>query len=255
MPRFSTSAIILRKIDFGDYDVIINFFTPDRGKFSAIAKAAKKSTKRFSGVLELFSVLNIVCEIGRRKGLPILHEAGLTHAFSKIRSDILKTAYASYWAEIINEWMEEGERQRRLYALLLYALTELDRERLKPESLSIFFQLKFLSYAGYAPNLKECAVCRKQTENIHETRIRFNLKSGGLICSHCRSGDSSPFLLQKGTVKQLLWIERVALDKMERIQLTDQAVTEGLRLLEAFTPFHLGRKLRSLDFLHQIRKG
>ena len=255
MPRFSTSAILLRKIDFGDYDVIINFFTLDRGKFSAIAKSAKKSTKRFSGILELFSALNIVCEIGRRKGLPILQEAGLTHAFSKIRTDIQKTAYASYWAEIINEWMEEGERQQDLYSLLLYALTELDRERLPPESLSIFFQLKFLIYAGYAPNLKECTVCRKTVEEIKETRIRFDLKKGGLICSQCRSGDSSHIQLQKGTVKHLLWIERVALNKIERIHFTDQALMEGLRLLEAFTPFHLGKTLRSLTFLQQIRKG
>ena len=255
MPRFTTSAILLRKIDFGDYDVIINFFTPSRGKFSAIAKSAKKSTKRFSGVLELFSALNIVCDTGRRKGLPVLHEAGLTHAFSKIRSDILKTAYASYWAEIINEWTEEGERQQGLYDLLLYALTELDRERLRPESLSIFFQLKFLSYAGYAPNLVECTVCGKSLEDIQDSRIGFNLKSGGLICLGCRTGDSGAIQLQKGTVKHLLWVERAALGRIERIHFSDQAEKESLNMLEAFTPFHLGKTLRSLAFLRQIRKG
>ncbi|MBU4287277.1 MAG: recombination protein O N-terminal domain-containing protein, partial [Proteobacteria bacterium] len=56
MSSFSTPAIVLRRIDFGDYDLIINFFTLNKGKISVIAKSAKKSVKRFSGVLEPFSV-------------------------------------------------------------------------------------------------------------------------------------------------------------------------------------------------------
>ena len=40
-------------MDYGDFDVIITFFTLKRGKLSLIAKAAKKSTKRFAGILDL----------------------------------------------------------------------------------------------------------------------------------------------------------------------------------------------------------
>lgn len=42
---FSTPAILLRRIDHGEYDIIITFITLDRGKVSAIAKCAKKSVK------------------------------------------------------------------------------------------------------------------------------------------------------------------------------------------------------------------
>ena len=102
MPVSSTPAIMLRRIEFGDYDYIITFFTLNQGKISVIAKSAKKSTKRFSGILELFSVLDIVYGSDRGKGLPLLKEAVLKQPFSKIRADIRKTAYASYWAELIN---------------------------------------------------------------------------------------------------------------------------------------------------------
>ncbi|MBW1745923.1 MAG: DNA repair protein RecO [Deltaproteobacteria bacterium] len=61
MSSFSTPAIVLRRIDFGDYDLIVSFFTLNKGKISVIAKSAKKSVKRFSGVLEPFSVLEVVC--------------------------------------------------------------------------------------------------------------------------------------------------------------------------------------------------
>ena len=115
MPVFSTPAIMLRRLDFGDYDLIVTFFSLQRGKISMIAKAAKKSTKRFGGILELFSVLEVVVSSGGRgKGLPILQEAALKQPFSKIRADIRKTAYASYWAELIYDWMEENERQTEI---------------------------------------------------------------------------------------------------------------------------------------------
>ncbi|HSO67874.1 MAG TPA: DNA repair protein RecO, partial [Desulfatirhabdiaceae bacterium] len=81
MPCFSAKAIVLRKIEFGDADLIITLFSSDRGKLTTIAKGAKKSRKRFSGVLELFSTLNIVSEESRGRGIPILQEASLIYPF------------------------------------------------------------------------------------------------------------------------------------------------------------------------------
>ena len=49
MTSLSTPAILLRRIEFGDYDLIVTLFTLAQGKTSAIAKSAKKSVKRFPG--------------------------------------------------------------------------------------------------------------------------------------------------------------------------------------------------------------
>ena len=95
MPIFTSPAIVLRRTDFGDYDLILTFFTLKKGKISAIAKSAKKSTKRFGGILELFSVLDIVCSARIDRDLMVLQEADLKNSFSGIRADLNKTAYAS----------------------------------------------------------------------------------------------------------------------------------------------------------------
>ena len=253
MPGFSTPAVLLRRIDFGDYDVIITLFSLDRGKISAIAKSAKRSTKRFSGILELFSALEVVCGSRRGKGLPVLQEAVLTHPFSKIRADILKTAYASYWAEMIYAWTEEGVKLVELYDLLMHVLATLDEGKTPEAALSILFQMRFLTLSGYAPDLSGCSRCRTAVEKIQTPGIRFDLKSGGLLCGRCTPGTYSKLSLQKGTIKQLEWIKRGALETAGRIRFTPQALKEGLDLLEAFTPYHLGKMPKSLSFLHQIR--
>ena len=122
MPVFSSPAILLRRLDYGDFDVIITFFTLKKGKLSLIAKSAKKSTKRFAGILELFSVLEIVAGTGRNKGLSVLQEAVLKQPFSAIRADFRKTAYASYWAELIYNWIEENFKQVALFHLFEHVL-------------------------------------------------------------------------------------------------------------------------------------
>lgn len=244
---------MLRRIDHGDYDLIITFFTLNRGKISIIAKSAKKSIKRFQGVLDLFSVLQVVCTTGRGKGLPVLQEASLKHPFPKIRTDIKKTAYASYWAELVNEWMEDGERHVQIYELLVHILEELDLCHTPEETLSILFQMRFMSMCGLGPNLRNCCVCQVEMEKMKKDRIILDTKKGGLVCEKCASGSLGKILLSKGAIKQLLWIESGDLKKAQRIRFTPGALKECLEFLETFVPYHLGKEPRSLKFLRQIR--
>ncbi|NNL41962.1 MAG: DNA repair protein RecO [Desulfobacterales bacterium] len=253
MPSLSTPAIMLRRIEFGDFDYIITFFTLNQGIVSVIAKSAKKSTKRFSGILELFSVLDIVYGSGLGKGLPLLKEAVLKQPFSKIRADIKKTAYASYWAELINAWMEEREKQSKLYYLFRSVLGELDLGHMPDTVLSILFQMRFMTISGHSPNLRQCSLCKKQLEEIKKADIIFDLTKGGLVCENCCQNISKRITLSKGTIKQLLWIDQGDLAKAKRIRFTPQALNEGLTFLEAFVPFHLGKEPKSLKFLRQIR--
>jgi DNA repair protein RecO (recombination protein O) len=253
MPTFSTPAIMLRRIEFGDYDIIITFFTLNHGKVSVIAKSAKKSTKRFSGILELFSVLDIVYGSTRGKGLPVLQEAVLKQPFSEIRADIIKTAYASYWAELIDKWMEKSEKQSKLYHLLKYVLGGLDFGNTNEAVLSILFQMRFIAISGHSPNLMQCTICKTPLEEIKKRSIIFDLSKGGLVCENCSQNTSKKIVLSKGTIKQLLWIEKGDLKMAKRIRFAPQTLNEGLTFLEAFVPYHLGKEPKSLKILRQIR--
>jgi DNA repair protein RecO (recombination protein O) len=253
MSDFSTSAIMLRRIDYGDYDLIVTLMTEDYGKISLIAKNAKKSIKRFSGALELFSVMNITGKKGR-SGLPVLKEVDLFQPFLKIRSDIAKTAYASYFAEVIVSWVEEGKPQKDLYILLKHVFDLLNRGRLSGEASSILFQMRFLDFSGLSPNLTECGNCRTGIETFEGGRIYISYSKGGILCRNCRSHRSGNLELSKGTLKQLMWVNSGDLKKAERIKFTSRAVFEGLDFIEKFVSFHLGREPNSLNFLRQIRK-
>jgi DNA repair protein RecO (recombination protein O) len=254
MPGAAEAVVLLRKRAYGDDDVITVLFSRSRGKLTAIAKSAKKSRKRFGGILELFSVLTVVLASGRGRGLAILQEASVQEPFAGIRGDVLKTAYASYWVELVDEWMEPGQPSRELFDLLACVLGKLDTGDAPAGFLSILFQLRFMALAGLSPELGRCIRCRTPADGFEGEEAGFDLARGGLVCPRCVAGGPSSMNLSRETIKALQWVARGDLEKAGRIRLSPRAVAQGLGLLEAFAPFHLSKEPRSLKFLRQIRR-
>lgn len=249
----TTPAILLRRLNYGDYDLILTLLTLTEGKVSVMAKSAKKSVKRFGGALELFSQVNVVFSSGPKRGLPLLQEATLVSPLSNIRSDIQKTAYASYWSEIVHMWMMEGKKEERLYRLIHLVLDELDAGGLPDELLSLVFQSRFLAISGLKPNLEQCIQCEKDVESVKSPCFGFDPHRGGLFCSGCDDGLREKPQLSKGTLKLLSWIEGEDLDHVRRIRFSPRALQEARRFLEALIPYHLGKVPKSLVFLQKIR--
>ena len=249
MSTFNTRAILLRRVPFGDFDLVVTLLTLTHGKIAVMAKAAKKSVKRFAGVLEPFAPIQAVCYRG--KGMPMLQEASVEHPLANIRSNVNKTAYASFWTEIIDIHIEEKHQQPDLYQLLLFVLNGLDDGRIPARMWSILFITRFLNLAGLTPCLDRCVSC--QSDLAQATELRFDPARGGIVCRRCRSGAAGRISLTKGTVKQLLWIEKKTLAQATRTRFSPRGLDEALKMLETFVSFHLARIPRSLKFLKEIR--
>ncbi|MFW5635925.1 MAG: DNA repair protein RecO [Thermodesulfobacteriota bacterium] len=250
---FTTDAILLRRIAYGDHDLILTFLAPDRGKFSSIAKSARKSVKRFSGLLEPFTGLQVVCTAGRGK-LLILKEAALRRSLGSIRSNVLKTAYAGYWVELVDGWLEEGQPQTALFHLLGWVLDALEKEASNGSRLSVLFQMRLLALSGFSPNLCRCACCRTHVDGMPGVTIGFDLAKGGVVCARCGTDTlDRRIILSKGTAKQLHWLETMPFARAGCVRFTARSLAESLHFLETFVPYHLGKQPRSLAFLKQIR--
>ena len=251
MADCSTTGIMLRRTAYGDYDLIITFLTAEYGKTVVMAKSARKSVRRFNGFLEPLSTYRIEYKTGRGK-LPFLLGAELKHPFPAIRSHIQKAAYANYWAEVINEWLEEGHIQNELFSLFSEVLNSLNESRLSPEMLSIFFQIKMMVLAGIAPDLTHCRICGKQIiSRLHE-QSAADVKNGGLLCRVC--SENLPCRAISGdTAASLIRISKGNINNAGNISLPIQNLREGLWFSEAFVCCHLVKYPKSLSFLRQIR--
>lgn len=258
MSGFSTDAILLRKIEYGDHDYIISFLTRSNGKVSVIAKNAKKSVKRFSGALDLFCIYHIQCVYPKKNkdGLTILTQADLEDGHVNIRYDVFKTAYAGFWAELVHFWLEEEKPSERLYRLLAFSLGALDKGEISKQVISLLFQIRFMDLSGFTPNFETCHYCGINIDDIQTRKVGFDFKEGWLVCRNCDTKRSRHgMIVSKGTLKQLFWISSTDIERADRIRFSDYAIKEGETLLESFIPFHIGREFKSLKFLRQIRQA
>jgi DNA repair protein RecO (recombination protein O) len=251
MPHLSSPAIVLRIIEHGDHDKIVTAFTAACGKLSWMAKGAKTSAKRFAGLLEPFSMLDLVWSTPRAKGMSILQEASAIHLFDKIRTSYQRTVYASYWCELVYRWMDEGQEQPAVYQLLAFALEQLHEGQIPQEILHIAFQLHFLTLSGFKPGMEQCAKCRVSIDRAPAT-VCFDVALGAMVCRGCDTSKTGSLHLSKGTVQRLRWIMNTPLTKLHRIKFSDAAIQESYAFLEVFVPYHLGKETKSLRLLKQI---
>lgn len=253
MNRLTTTAIVLQRRQYGDFDLIVTVLSAEHGKRTLIAKSAKKSVKRFPGILEPFNHLQIGFRETRRKGMPILEDASIHRPMANLRSDFIKTAYASYWVESISIWMEEGQVQPDIYHLLEFVLHAMDDQMMDAGMLSILFQMRFIGHEGLQPVMERCSCCQSDIESLTQNQFCVDLGQGGVVCNQCPSGTRGHLHLSKGTLKQLQWIAGGDLAKAKRMRFSGQAMAEATAFLEAFVPYHIGKKPKSLRFLQQIR--
>lgn len=190
----------------------------------------------------------------KKDAMITLVQTELENGFANIRYDVYKTAYASYWMEMVHLWLEEGKAQPDVYHLLLFSLDMLDRSEMPIEVLSLLFQIRFISVSGFSPGIEKCGTCRVHLDQIPEKMLRFDFKEGNIVCPRCRvNGSRYGLTVSKGTLKQLVWMNNTDVGKAERIKFSGAAVKEGQILLESFIAFHMAREFKTLTFLKRLR--
>jgi DNA repair protein RecO (recombination protein O) len=254
MELTNVQGILIRRIDYGDTDLIITFITQEYGKVSVIAKSAKKSVKRFGGILELFYLLELIIRPGKGNKPSILQTASLIRPFERIRTNIIHTAYASYWAELIHLFIEDKAADDNIYQLFLFVIDQLNQNNVPADVLHITFQIRFLVISGFQPNFLYCPQCKKKLDDISGPICCFDLGKGAIFCPSCVNQKTNIVNLSKGTVKHLIWIANHDIHQPHRLKYSNDALTEGKYFLERFIPFCIGKTPKSLLFLKKLQK-
>src|SRR5262249_58683619 len=96
----------------GESDRILHLLVPEHGRVTAVAKGARRSTKRFAGTLDLFNHLRV--SLYRRRGSAIgrLEQAVLVRHFAPLRSDAARFALGCYLLELLDRLPPPGGARR-----------------------------------------------------------------------------------------------------------------------------------------------
>lgn len=238
MERFSCTAILLSRIDFGESDRILTLLTDERGKLSAFARGARKSRRRFAGVLEPFSLVQVSLRASRGT-LHQLDDATLLEGFDALRRDLGAMSRAAYACELTRELCRENAAAGEFFSLLRAFLGG----RADPVEL-MRFELGALSLSGLRPNLDACVVCGASDG----VTARFDPEHGGRLCERCASSHGVRISAQ--TLRILAALQMGAAEG--DVVAPSWVRAEARAALTGFVVHHMGHRLKSYDFMRQV---
>ena len=246
-----TEAILLRSLDYGESDRIVTFYTRDYGKLRGIAKGARRSRRRFANALELFCCSQIVFSRKGRDSLALVEESRVHHLFEQIRQDLEKTLMASYLIDLTDQFTLEDKKSEELFNLLYDFLNHIETGNATETHLR-FFEIRLLKCIGYQPVLDRCVSCQAPLNG--DDTYQFHVRAGGIRCGACRQIGEASLPISPGTIKTLLRSLDTDLTRVNRLLMSEQSARESRQIMMYFIRHLLGKELKSLQVLHQIRK-
>ena len=244
----SMTGIVLRVSDLGESDKIVTFYSRQEGKMTGIAKGAKRSKKRFSNKLEMFTLLDVLYDDRSLSNLVRIAEAELLSPFMSLRENYERYVHAVLICELIYYWSKDYDADRNIFNLLLWALNSIDQGS-QPLTAQILFQVKLYTLLGYRLHLSGCIKC--ETSDGAGMPYVFHPARHGLMCRKCtppvKSRETVPLSLN--TIKLLQHAQDLPLEKLDRLRFSDASIWEALALFKIYGQYLLQREIAAWDFL------
>ncbi|WP_400076108.1 DNA repair protein RecO [Winogradskyella sp. R77965] len=232
------NSIVLSKLKYRDYDLIVKCYTQQRGVVSYMLKGVLKSKKGLSKTVyfQALSQLQIEENYKPSQSLHFIREVKFNYIYKSLHNNIYKSAIVIFLSEILSNVLKEEEKNEGLFDYIETALQYLDNED-NFSNFHLLFLLKLTRYLGFQP------------ENIDENYPYFNLQSGIFEASdqgiYSISGDNLTLL------KRLLGTK---FDALDTIKINAKQRQEFLNMLLYYFELHLGsfKKPKSLQVLNDV---
>jgi DNA repair protein RecO (recombination protein O) len=233
-------AVVLRVQKLGESDRIVTMLTRRNGRIRAVAKGVRRTSSRFGARLEPFGHIDVQWIEGR--SLHVVSQVeGIDLYGRRFFDDYPRYTAASAIAETAERLTPaEHDPSLRLFLLTTGALRALAAAEHTGSLVLDAYLLRAMGAAGWAPALRECAVCG--TRGDHRA---FSVPAGGCVCDDCRPpGAARPAPATVALMVALVegdWVSADGSDVGHR--------TEASGLIAAHLQWHLERGLRSLPLV------
>jgi DNA repair protein RecO (recombination protein O) len=154
MAKVVTPAVVLRTVDYGEADRVVTLLCRDGGKRAALARGARKSTRRFGAGLALFGVGEATLSERAGAELATLETFHGARGFPHLMQDVAKMAHGGYACELVRELSPPHKEEPEVFALLVTLLDLLDMHPPRAETLRVF-ELRLLDAVGLRPSFDE----------------------------------------------------------------------------------------------------
>ncbi|MEM6690853.1 MAG: DNA repair protein RecO [Planctomycetota bacterium] len=250
MTTQSTTAIVLRSVEFSETSLVVTLLTRDLGRISAIAKGARRPKGPFEGALDLLSVCKVVVISKNASTLDLLTEAKLHRRFRGATRSLIRLHCGYYLVELLRCLTEDHDPDAEVFDHTIATLGLIDSEG--PALLALLhFESRLLQLLGLAPVLDRCADCGSK-EIANSGRMFFESATGGVVCMACRSRQPSVVSISPavlGHLATLVAAKRFVELPQDVVSTIRADYSEFRSLLNRYLQHVCGRSLRMIELL------
>lgn len=243
--RLNTDGLIIREYKTGESDRIVTVLTSDSGLIKAFVNGGRSIKSRKLSATQLMSYSKLSVHISR--DTYVIDEAEPVEVFFDIRKDIVRTALAQYFCQLLEELTTEGENSHEILSLALNTLHKLSANKLEPAQLKAIFELRLLSLTGFMPDIIGCRECGDYCGE----RAWFDIASSGIYCDNCRPL-SAKEELTPGVLTAMRHICLSDPAKLFSFRLSPAGLKRLCEISEKYLLEKTGRRYKSLDFYRSI---
>lgn len=180
-------ALLLKRTDFRELDVIVTLFTARYGKIQALARGARRSRKRFGGALEPIHTLDVDLQEPKRGDFFELSQASVLKPRLTLPQSLERLNAAGKLLSWLRKALPERSPEPELWHLANSLLDRLDGNEPPDPTLALGeFGLHFLQLLGWGITFDVCVRCARPCPPNKPGHVSATL--GGLICANCGAG-------------------------------------------------------------------
>jgi DNA repair protein RecO (recombination protein O) len=244
MPLHTGEALVLRTYRLGETDRLVVLLTRDRGKKRGVARGGARSRKRFGGALEPFTHVRVAYQEREQRDLVRLDYADVLG--SPLTAGGEACTYASYFAELLDEWAPENDPQERLFRLGVAVLEAL-RAGVGAERLARYFEYWLLRLQGVYPSVHACPQCGRALQGgaVLEPRSHW------FLCRQCAMPGQG-VAMPGGALQFLVEAAQVAPAVLGDVNVSSEALGQVAAAHRLLLVWHLDREPRAARVLREI---
>jgi len=256
MPVYKTEAIILRHQALGEADRIVTAFTREYGKLRLVARGIRRTTSRLGGRIEPFTHVRLL--LARGRSMDVVAQAEVVQTFSGLREDLLRSAYGSYIAELVERFLPERDKHETVFDLVRHTLEALEAVREDDvEVEALWFALRLASDLGYRPETESCVECARplpRDVGRPATSWMFSPSLGGALCPGCSAHDPDALAAAPGVLAICAYLLRFGAGMPSRLKIPPVQRADLARLVQHHLEYRLEGRLRVPQVIHRLRQ-
>src|SRR5579871_1381815 len=243
-----SEAIVLRTYPLREADLLVTLFTRAEGKIKGVARAAKKSRRRFGGALEPVTLVWAHYDDREGKDLARLDSCDILSSPLSDELDYPRVVALEHVAELLDELLPDREANDDVFRLTVSVLQQLRTGEIWTPL--TYFQLWLVRLVGFLPELGACLACGR---SLNGHRAFYHALTDGLRCEQHKRLASSQLAPESRAMAGRMF--RAPVDSF-----TEQAATNGAsaqyadlrRFLVQIVERHIEKKLVTASMLAKL---